>query len=671
MKKRVLAALISTCVIAGITHHSMDGISVNAAQGIYGNVDASQEIYGNVDASQGIYGNGDAVQEEADAAVEKIQNDIGLLAEKSESQEEDWDWVENADGSISIAEYFGSGIEIEVPSALGGREVTAIGQGVFQNNENIVRVTIPDTVKMIDADTFSWCRSLQSVFLPEGLEIIGNNAFCMCVSLQKVSLPDSLKKIGEGAFSSCFGLEEIKIPAQIEKIEKWAFSNCTALNYAALPEDLLSIGEGAFEKSGMRSIQIPEKVSNIGIRAFSSCDRLEKIEVAPENTAFLSEDGILFNKKKTELIAYPEGKAQESYAVPSGVQKIGAYAFAYQNNNALSKVTLPESIQEIGAYAFYYAYFDNINFSGRLKAIGEFAFAYNAFKEVAIPANTEKIGEGAFVYAPDLSSIEVDVSNAYFASEGGLLLNKEKTALLAYPGGKKDKEYVIPAGITEIGPYAFATFSASPYPEKIFIPKYVKKIKRDAFSGIHMQDISVLNPECDIEWAMDEEGNKTEAISSRATIHGYENSTAQEYAQKNGNPFAVLSDGECQHDYMEKITVSATCSKKGAKTFTCRKCGDSYTEEVPVIGHDYQTVTVKATTGKDGSVQKKCKLCGDVPEVVLIAYPKTITLSKPSVTYNGKAQKVSVKVKDSAGGLLLLRTILYLTAAIKMLARPR
>jgi hypothetical protein len=85
------------------------------------------------------------------------------------------------------------------------------------------------------------------------------------------------------------------------------------------------------------------------------------------------------------------------------------------------------------------------------------------------------------------------------------------------------------------------------------------------------------------------------------------------------------------------------------KEYTCSICGDSYTEEMPIVGHGYQTVTVKATTSKDGRIQKKCKFCGEVLEAVPIAYPKTVALSKSSVTYTGKAQKVSVKVKDSAG----------------------
>ena len=42
-------------------------------------------------------------------------------------------------------------------------------------------------------------------------------------------------------------------------------------------------------------------------------------------------------------------------------------------------------------------------------------------------------------------------------------------------------------------------------------------------------------------------------------------------------------------------------------------------------------------------------MCGNVSKNTTIYYPKTITLSKTSYTYNGKAQKPTVTVKDSKG----------------------
>lgn len=44
----------------------------------------------------------------------------------------------------------------------------------------------------------------------------------------------------------------------------------------------------------------------------------------------------------------------------------------------------------------------------------------------------------------------------------------------------------------------------------------------------------------------------------------------------------------CEHTYTEKVTKEATCTEKGSKTLTCSKCKDTKTEEIAALGHDYQ-----------------------------------------------------------------------------------
>lgn len=65
--------------------------------------------------------------------------------------------------------------------------------------------------------------------------------------------------------------------------------------------------------------------------------------------------------------------------------------------------------------------------------------------------------------------------------------------------------------------------------------------------------------------------------------------------------------------------------------------------------HKYTVTTTKATTKKNGSVVTNCSICGDVSKKTTIYYPKTITLSATSYTYDGKTKKPSVTVKDSNG----------------------
>ncbi len=84
---------------------------------------------------------------------------------------------------------------------------------------------------------------------------------------------------------------------------------------------------------------IPGSVTHIGGYAFSWCTSLESIEVEEGNTAYSSENGVLFDKPKTVLIQYPVGKSDQSYAVPDSVAVIGSQAFS--GCTSLESVTIP------------------------------------------------------------------------------------------------------------------------------------------------------------------------------------------------------------------------------------------------------------------------------------------------------------------------------------------
>ena len=75
----------------------------------------------------------------------------------------------------------------------------------------------------------------------------------------------------------------------------------------------------------------------------------------------------------------------------------------------------------------------------------------------------------------------------------------------------------------------------------------------------------------------------------------------------------LLSGCGCDHEYDEGVvTTEPTCVDTGVKTFTCTKCGDTYTEEVPVIDHVYEPVVTKeATFDDEGETTYTCQLCGD------------------------------------------------------------
>jgi hypothetical protein len=216
-------------------------------------------------------------------------------------------------------------------------------------------ITIPAGVTSIDSSAFNRCSSLASVTFEAGSQLtsIGTNAFFNCTSLTSITIPDSVTTIGDRAFMSCTSLTGITIPAGVTTIGQQAFNSCTSLT----------------------SINISASVTSIGTNAFQSCTSLTSINVDANNLNYASQDGIVYNKAKTSIVAIPRG-ISGSITIPAGVTSIGASAFsgfnsltsvtfeadsqltsigqqAFQNCTGLTSITIPASVQTIGQQAFY------------------------------------------------------------------------------------------------------------------------------------------------------------------------------------------------------------------------------------------------------------------------------------------------------------------------------
>ena len=66
----------------------------------------------------------------------------------------------------------------------------------------------------------------------------------------------------------------------------------------------------------------------------------------------------------------------------------------------------------------------------------------------------------------------------------------------------------------------------------------------------------------------------------------------------------------CEHSYTSKVTTAAGCTSTGVKTYTCSKCGDSYTEQIAAVGHTMKGVATKPTCTKGGYTTYTCSVCG-------------------------------------------------------------
>ena len=73
--------------------------------------------------------------------------------------------------------------------------------------------------------------------------------------------------------------------------------------------------------------------------------------------------------------------------------------------------------------------------------------------------------------------------------------------------------------------------------------------------------------------------------------------------------------GEHVHNYISEVTKKMTCVTDGIRTFTCF-CGDSYTETIEAIGHNYQAIT-PSIDNNEAICTFVCENCGDKYEYAL------------------------------------------------------
>lgn len=287
-------------------------------------------------------------------------------------------------GTINANDFFFMRDSMNVLNAINLKDVSikaidsykddAIPAGAMGDKISLLRIVLPDKLKIVGSGAFDNCRNLTgSLIIPEGVTNLDAGAFGGCVSLTgTLSLPSTLEYIGGnhsvgdlGVFVDCGFACELKLPEKVKYIGQNAFYHCKSLyGGIKLPSSLQYLGPSAFENciNLTGSIEIPQSLTIIQTRAFAFCGFDGTLTLHDGLTSIGAEafwddplKGELKLPKNLTVISsscFLNCDFSGALNLPSKVSTIGAHAFE-GNWRLTGIVNLPENVISIGERAFY------------------------------------------------------------------------------------------------------------------------------------------------------------------------------------------------------------------------------------------------------------------------------------------------------------------------------
>ena len=330
---------------------------------------------------------------------------------------------------ISASDY---GKEVVIPGVVNDGEneyeVTQLGSELFYNSI-ITKVTLPKSLRVLDAKAFYGCSDLQSVDL-SSCEEIGYQAFSKCPKLS-VILGASCPKLGGEVFDSCATLFAPLSCAVFYKNASGLYGSSVGCRYSEWEkyqnqityiDDIMEISSNALDdKSGIENVIGATEVSKVtGLKVTGTINSYDIFIIRTKmyNLHYLdlSDADIVAcdfpyyeschtSDNEVGANAFRDLNSLISLKLPKNAKVIGDDAvFGCRN---LCEVIFPMQLETIGSASFYKCVkLVSVSFPPHLREIGYNAFAFcSSLKDVLFPRTLQHIEQIAFEGCASLTEV--------------------------------------------------------------------------------------------------------------------------------------------------------------------------------------------------------------------------------------------------------------------------
>ena len=391
----------------------------------------------------------------AGAYAEKYCINGGYKYEIVDADEYEWKYIIEK-GKVTLVKYMGSEKHVVIPYDLSGMPVTALADGCFKNNKDIVSVYVCSNIESIGNEAFYGTTGLTSILFGDRSKIssIGYSAFTDCGAVKSLADENGCFVIN-GALAGYYGPNDVVFSESVRSVIGRLFYKNSNIKSVFINGGCTTLGSEAFAYAeNLVYATVPDSVSvipdncfagnsNITLKCYKNTHSLEYAQKNGIKTIIIESDYDYTIKNGYVIInsyhgsdsyvaipsvieKYPvkyiadgcfENMDMVSVWIPGSVVSIGEKAFAGCENLETVRFGNVSAINYVGAFAFKGTLYENVTGvdENGIVSINGILIRHFGSGEVRVPSFIKQIAGGAFYDRQDITKITL--------SEGCISIN--------------------------------------------------------------------------------------------------------------------------------------------------------------------------------------------------------------------------------------------------------